>query len=86
MKSEIKMVSKNNLTREELLKVHRRRRRVIISNIILIIVFLFIAGYIIYNLELVKYMNQDWCSLCELKTGAKCFIQNFNPQSNLSLP
>jgi len=77
---------KNDLTREELLKLHNRRKITIITNIILIIVFLFIIGYIIYNFELVKYMNQDWCELCTIKTGAKCLIQNFNPQSNLYLP
>jgi hypothetical protein len=62
----------NNLTREELLKVHNRRRINIITNIILIIVILGISFYVIYNIEIIKLANSNWCSLCELKTGAKC--------------
>lgn len=69
------MNQQNNLTREELLKLHRRRKLNIITNIILIIVFISILCYIIYNAELIKVMNQDWCRLCTQKTGANCFKQ-----------
>jgi len=67
------------LTREEIIKVHNRRRLNIITNIILIVVILGIGWYIFSNIELIKYANQDWCFLCEQKTGAKCLIQNFYP-------
>lgn len=66
-------LEKNNLIREELLKLHHRRKVVIITNIILIAVLLFIGWYVISNVELIKFANQDWCKLCEFKTGAKCF-------------
>jgi hypothetical protein len=69
------MDSENNLTREEILKVHNRRRINIITNIILIIVILGISFYVIYNIEIIKSANQNWCSLCELKTGARCIAK-----------
>ena len=71
------MDSENSLTREELLKVHHRRKINIATNIILIVVILLISAYVIYNIETVKAANQDWCLLCEAKTGAKCAINNF---------
>jgi len=69
-----------NLTREELLKLHRRNKFKIIMDVILIIVLTIIFLYIFFNMQLVKTMNQDWCALCELKTGAQCIIQKVNVQ------
>jgi hypothetical protein len=66
------MDSENNLTTEELLKVHKRRRLNIITNVILIILILVISIYVIYNIELIKSANQDWCFLCMQKTGSIC--------------
>jgi hypothetical protein len=70
------MEETKELTREELLKVHKRRNINIVTNIILVIVLLVIGYYAYSNIELIKSMNQDWCRLCEYKTGAKCFINN----------
>jgi len=67
------------LTREEILKVHRRRKINIITNIILIVVILIISAYVIYNIEIIKSANKDWCKLCELKTGAKCLVTKYFP-------
>jgi len=72
-------LEKNSLTREELLKVHKRRKITIVTNIFLIIVILIIIFYVISNVELVKTMNQDFCKICELKTGAECMVYNFKP-------
>lgn len=66
----------NNLTREEFLKVHQRRKTKIIADAILIAVLVLIFIYLFYNIQLIKYFNQDWCSLCEVKTGAKCYAIN----------
>ena len=48
-------------------------RRKFIADIILIIVILFIAGYIINNLEEFKALGSDVCKLCELKTNSICY-------------
>lgn len=64
------------LTKEELI-IHNRRKLNIITNIILIVVILVISVYVIYNIEIIKNANQDWCNLCELKTGAKCLVTKF---------
>ena len=67
------------VTREELLKYHRRHTLTIITNIILIILIFLLGIYIVYNIGLIKMLGADYCSLCEVKTGAKCFVQNFFP-------
>lgn len=61
------------VTREELLKVHKRRKINIITNIILIIILLGISYYVVSNIEIIKLANQDWCSLCSSKTGMMCY-------------